>query len=537
MTRVTHIVLGRLFGGVRVQRLLLLFALGSALALLAAVPSFTPLPGIDSGIFLYAARAIVHGAVPYRDLWDNEPLGIFLIDALGLCIGDGSRWGVWALEWISLWTAAMVGFKVLRTAFGEVPALFAIACWLPAVALSFQGGNFTEEFVLPLQFASLVLFQRISIAPIRLIDAILVGILGALAFELKPNAIGVWLAISIWSVGHFWSRRMLAPLFKLAAGGIVGALVVWLPLVVWLYRNGALAPFWDQAFRYNFIYSENATWVDRAHCIYAHFRFMTPAGLSLLVLPGWVLAIYLRALHPDLLRVTAAHLLSLATVAFPLETALVSTTPDIYFHHFLVPLATWTILLAFVAWVALSGRTLVSQGLHLPVLRGPIVTLCALTLVAWRAGALATWHTLRTPDDQRQIVLQYILLNSNRGDNVLTWGLSAALDFAAARREPSRYYHEFPLSTHGYVTPHQLDLFKSDLEQHKPALIIDSSVQSGRLPPMDANDRNLWIAESSAQWRAQLAVMMLPIFRYVQENYRVSAKLGPERWVVYRRIH
>jgi hypothetical protein len=264
---------------------------------------------------------------------------------------------------------------------------------------------------------------------------------------------------------------------------------------------------------------------------------MTPAGLSLLVLPGWVLAIYLRALHPDLLRVTAAHLLSLATVAFPLETALVSTTPDIYFHHFLVPLATWTILLAFVAWVALSGTTLVSQGLHLPVLRGPIVTLCALTLVAWRAGALATWHTLRTPDDQRQIVLQYILLNSNRGDNVLTWGLCAALDFAAARREPSRYYHEFPLSTHGYVTPHQLDLFKSDLEQHKPALIIDSSVQSGRLPPMDANDRNLWIAESSAQWRAQLAVMMLPIFRYVQENYRVSAKLGPERWVVYRRIH
>lgn len=515
----------------------LLFAVGAALALFAAIPSFTPLPGIDSGSFLYAAQAFIHGAVPYRDFWVNWPPGIYLIDALGLWIGNGSRWGVWTVEWISLLTSAILGFRALRRAFGEGPALFAIACWLAAVARSFQGGNFAEEFVLPLQFASLVLFMRISTPAFRLIDAVEVGILGALAFAFKPNAVGLWLAIGIWSIGHFWSQRRWVPPFKLAAGAIAGALIVWLPFAFWFYSEGALAPLWDQAFRYNFVFIGHAGWAERVRCVYAQFRFMAPAGLSLLVLAGWSLATYLLTFHRTLLGAKAVDLLSLAVIALPLETALATASGDIYFHHFLVPLSIWAVLLAFVAWVVLNGQALVTQGLQLPVLRRPVATLVALAIVAWVAGALATLNTLRTPDDQRQLALQYILDNSSPGDTILTWGLTAALDFASVRDEPSSYYNEFPLSTRGYVTPRKIDLFRSDLNQRKPLLIIDSSVQSGRLPPMDPSDRQQWIAGPSSQWRMQLALMMAPIFRYVHDNYRVSARLGPERWVVYERIH
>ena len=515
----------------------LLFALGAALALFTAIPSLTALPGIDSGIFLYAAHAVIHGAVPYRDFWDNKPPGIYLIDALGLWIGNGSRWGVWTLEWISLWAAAMLGFRALQRAFGEGPALFAIACWLAAVARSFQGGNFAEEFVLPLQFASLLLFLRISTPAFRLIDAAGVGMLGALAFALKPNAIGLWIAIGIWSVGYFWSQRRWIPPFKLAAGAVVGALVTWLPFGFWFYRKSALAQLWDQAFRYNFVYTEHADWADRLRCSYAQFRFMAPAGLSLLVLAGWGLATYVLAFRRTLLRATAVNLLSLAVIALPLETLLASASGDIYFHHFLVPLSTWAILLAFVAWVALNGQALIAQGPQLPILRRPVAILGAAVLVAWIAGEISALNTLRTPDDQRQLALQYIRDNSRPGDTILTWGLTAALDFAAERDEPSRYYHEFPLSTRGYITPRKLDSFRSDLVLRKPLLIIDSSVQSGRLPPIDANDRQQWIGGPSAEWRTQLATMMLPIFRYVHDNYRVSARLGPARWVVYERIH
>jgi len=514
----------------------LLFALGSALALFAAVPSFTRLPGVDSGIFLYAAQAIVHGAVPYRDVWDNKPPGIYLVDALGLLIGAGSRWGVWTLEWISLWTAAMLGFRALRRAFGEGAALFAIACWLAAVARALEGGNFPEEFVLPLQFASLLFFQRISRPAIRLIDAAVIGILGALAFALKPNAIGLWLAIGVWSAGHSWSQRRWSPLFRLAIGAITGALIAWLPFVLWLYRNGALGPLWDQAFHYNFVYTERAAWYERIRCCYAQFRYMAPAGLSFLVLGGWAVAIYFLALRRTLLAATDVHLVSLAVIALPLETAFASTTPDRYYHHFLVPLSTWTVLLAFVAWIALNIRALAPGGLQFAVFRRPTAALGALAVVAWIAGARSTWNILRIPDEERQLALQYIVDNSSPGDTILTWGLTAALDFVSLRHEPSRYYHEFPLCTPGYVTMQEVGLFRSDLVQHKPLLIIDSSAETGRLPPIDVNDREQWIGGPSTQWRTQLATMMLPIFRYVNDNYRVCARLG-KSWTVYERIH
>ena len=138
--------------GERQPRFLKLFlALGAALALFVAIPSVTPIPGIDSGIFLYGAQTILHGAVPYRDFWENKPPGIYFIDAVGLWLGGGSRWGIWALEWISLWLAACFGFQAIREAFGNIPALFAGASLLAAFARVFQGGNFTEEYALPLQ--------------------------------------------------------------------------------------------------------------------------------------------------------------------------------------------------------------------------------------------------------------------------------------------------------------------------------------------------------------------------------------------------
>ena len=42
---------------------------------------------VDDQMFGYFGWRIAHGAVPYKDVWDNKPPGIYWINALGFLIG------------------------------------------------------------------------------------------------------------------------------------------------------------------------------------------------------------------------------------------------------------------------------------------------------------------------------------------------------------------------------------------------------------------------------------------------------------------
>src|SRR5687768_898621 len=77
-----------------------------------SMPSRVPVPLRDSGVFLYTAWRMLDGEVPYRDVWDHKPPAIYVIDALGLVLGGGTLWGVWALEALALVSAAVVGYAV-----------------------------------------------------------------------------------------------------------------------------------------------------------------------------------------------------------------------------------------------------------------------------------------------------------------------------------------------------------------------------------------------------------------------------------------
>ena len=76
--------------------------------LIPAMPLGQRIPSRDPGVFLYIGAQILDGKVPYRDIWDHKGPVIYYIDALGLLLGRGSEWGVWALQFTGLWSAIVV---------------------------------------------------------------------------------------------------------------------------------------------------------------------------------------------------------------------------------------------------------------------------------------------------------------------------------------------------------------------------------------------------------------------------------------------
>ena len=54
--------------------------------------------GRDSGAYIYIGSHILRGEPPYLTAWDSKPPGIFLLDAVGLWLGKGTRWGIWLIS-------------------------------------------------------------------------------------------------------------------------------------------------------------------------------------------------------------------------------------------------------------------------------------------------------------------------------------------------------------------------------------------------------------------------------------------------------
>jgi hypothetical protein len=218
-------------------------------------PAVQMTPGRDSGIYLYTGWQINQGKILYSEVWDHKPPLIFFIEAAGLGLGNGSVWGVWALQ-VAFVSAAFVLAAGLLMQFSTVLEAGGIAA--AGILLLFSvlhGGNFTEEYALPFQFGAILLFFLAERKGYNFWRSFGMGMLLAMAFHLRQNLIGVGIAIGLVMVLRGLFTRKAGewlPLLPMAAGfGLVAGL--W---IVFFAAQGALGDYWDAAFAYNFYYSD-----------------------------------------------------------------------------------------------------------------------------------------------------------------------------------------------------------------------------------------------------------------------------------------
>lgn len=135
--------------------LYLLFAVSAFAGALVFSPSTSPLYsdwGYDSAMFQTIGKYWTQGLLPYVSLFDHKGPIIFFINALGYLMGG--RGGVFAIQILCLAVCEYFAYKIMRLRFGK-PLSFILALALPLVlSATWQEGNTTEEYILPLLFAS-----------------------------------------------------------------------------------------------------------------------------------------------------------------------------------------------------------------------------------------------------------------------------------------------------------------------------------------------------------------------------------------------
>jgi len=504
--------------------------------LLYAYPALQPFPNIDSGVFLYTAWRILDGEVPYRDIWDHKPPAVFFIDALGLWIGGRSAWGVWALELLAVAGAVALAYALMRRVFGPLGAGLACVVWVARVPALAADGNFTEEYALPLQWLALCVFFDAERRGRYGWRGLAIGFMGAVAFLLRQNLVGVWLAIGLYlllcAIAERRPGRVLRPLLLMFLGAVLGVL----PVVAYLAYHKALPAFWDAAFVYNRAYS----WMDLYGLLSsAGAGLKGLAGLSLTMLAGWLLGLYSVLGYRQSLA-TRSPVVAVAVLALPLEVLLAGVSGRRYWHYYLAWLPAAGLLTALFFW-SLETRQLplwrwrasrAKGSLLGPRLYAIAVALAFMAVILVPRSMAAMAGDARWQEQRKAFLAAtaYVRETTAPHDTVLMWGAESGVNWAAGRRSPTRFVYQYPLYMPGYQRGELVREFLADIRARKPALIIDAASINLAVPPIDAEARKARLKEN---YQFLLLPEMDAVFDYITTHYQKERVLEGG-WVAYR---
>ena len=446
------------------------------LILLCLVPILLYLPVIgsplerDEGVYATIGQRLLHGDIPYRDLFDNKPPVVYAWYAFSfLVFGEGvAAPRIVAAVLLSLTTLAIFGEAQMifprRVAY-LAAASFAVATGLPFVALH---ANSEAYMVLPL-VASLAAFT-IGTRRSRLGWFVLAGALGALAAMTKQVAVWNIVALAVMAMTWRWGRaetawQRITPLLSLLAGAAGATALIAAPFFV----EGALSDFLYANISYNWVY---ASFVTFGYTV-AHLA-LGAALVSALAAPlvaGMVLGVL------TVLRRTRRHAAYLLVVWAAASAFGVASGGRFFPHYFLQLVPAMVLLTAAVV----DDRF--HQDKHHRGWKLVSAAIALLAIVSIGANGLLYLAPLRTEhrvapnviyqeqwDEASQSLGAYIAERTLPEDTIFNLGRQSQIYFYADRRPATRYFYDYAYDYDETALPVTLEA----LRETKPVYIIDS---------------------------------------------------------------
>ena len=230
--------------GTRAQPWLVFFGLLAFALLMRAQTLNNPVLGFDEQFYLLVGDRMLHGAVPYVDIFDRKPVGLFLIYAAIRKLGGD---GFVEYKLVACGFAAATSFLIYYAArpIGNVFAAIVAAClyilWLNLTGG--EGGQAQVFYNLPVLAAGILTWRTVQTHrrdALGFAAMLLVGV----AIQIKYTAVfeGVFFGIALlWA--HYQARPRL---LSLIIDGIQLASCALLPTALAMlayWRMGALQPF------------------------------------------------------------------------------------------------------------------------------------------------------------------------------------------------------------------------------------------------------------------------------------------------------
>lgn len=440
-----------------------------------ANPYLVPI-GRDNGFFLYAGARLLAGKQLYLDIWDHKGPAIFLVNALGQLLVQHSRWGVWLLEYLFIFSAFFIGYLTIKRHWGAAPALIGALTGFLVLQNTLGRGNLTEEYPLLFNFTAAYIFFRTSQKK-ALWPEVFVGALFGLAFLFRANNGGVPLSIGLAILLTGLLNQEWARTFQRLAGLALGAAVLFIVTALIFAQLGTLQAMFEAALLYNFLDTQGQ--LNLITGLVAGFKNL--GVVFYVLLAGYTTAIVKLAiaLRQKQTRTKDFELLAFLVIAWPVELTLSSLSGLKFVHYFIcwVPVA---FLLGSFAYQALSENLFSSKVLSfLPTWRANILFFL-LTMVFSIPIVLnyaVTFQALafnrQNGIDLNDRLSDFIRSTTAPNEPVLVWGGEAGINFTSGRHSPTRYNLFSRLLSDHPMNQAISERFTADVLENPPELVID----------------------------------------------------------------
>jgi len=472
-------------GGLK-RRLLALAALlaVSALPLAFLAPMLNAPFEPDEGVYGTIARGWLHGAIPYRDLWDNKGPLLFLWYAASFAWLGENVIAPRVLAGMAAGLSVPFVWATARTLFGRREAALAAGLFaLSFVNLYIQVTANAEVFML-LPLTAGLWALAMGARGGRLWWFLAAGVLTSLAMFTRQSALWAFVGYGAW-LGALFIRspeerpRLAKAAASLGIGGALGAA----PFVVYFAAHGALYDLWHAMFVFNWFRADETP---------SYMKLLPPLFGNPVPLVGglvfWALAAV--GVWRLLLRGDRAAWLVVSFLAFSEAAAQMMGR---LFPHYSVQLLPGAALAGAFGLLYVWERW--QEGRRLPA--AFVVATAGVTV-----GAAAFLYSQPTAADRFEVQYWYrdnaqdaivapqiaaVVEEMTRpGDYIYEWGKESEIYFLADRQPASRWLHKRAYKVDKSIIDEVID----DLEEKRPALILltleeDDLESGGYRPPAE----------------------------------------------------
>ncbi|MEO5357459.1 MAG: glycosyltransferase family 39 protein [Nitrospirae bacterium YQR-1] len=415
----------------------------------------------DSGVFIYCAKEIISGKLIYKEVFDHKGPVIYLINIIGLTILNGNLTGIWLIEVISLFLAALYMFKTLRFFYDDTVAVISVVFLLLTLTPLLEGGNLTEEYALPFTALSGYILTGYTARQRTMgyTDTLLVAVCFTLTFLLRPNLVPLWVGFAVVICFSLIRERKYNDVLRYSLTAITGVFLTVLPFIVYAVKKNILSDaifcFWE----FNIAYS-NTTLAKIISGAYKSTESVSKTSLMILVfIYMWHVALNFKKQDNKPLH-TAVFLNIFLTMFISCGLS------DRGFDHYAIayiPVVCVAVAMCFSAISKYAKTVIFPVGIML----------------------ILTWHALvmhyylinyaYIPKPYITQVVNFIQNTTGKDDRIAVIGNDSKLYFMSERASCSKYHYLSTILHVAEVSNVILREFCSDLTTKRPKLIVVES--------------------------------------------------------------
>ncbi|MDM4761501.1 glycosyltransferase family 2 protein [Galbitalea sp. SE-J8] len=455
-------------------------------ALAVVVVAYLPLAvaGVitrDSGVFTYTGRVMVMGGMPYVDSWDHKGPITYLVNALAWSTGLGIR-GVIVLEALWLLAGLVALAAIWRRVLGAAPICIGIVLVGASYVGTYEGGNFTETWLFPLQ---LVAYSLTAVALLRrgrtlppgpaVGLGVVLGLAAAFAALTRVNnGIGIGVVILVLLVRIRRPARIRFAIALVATGAAIVA-----PVLVWLGARHALPAMIDEYVGYSVAYSAQDVGT-RAGAIstFVQSLIFTPSGIAgIAVLTAVVVVggVRRRLAARDGAGLAGSTVFAVIALAFLADAASQLVAHRAYVHYAVTALAALAVL-PLIAWS--GNRGVAPTRPDRKALASSAVAVLALAVVFGSTG-VAAYDRVRAmlsngvfvAGSYQNAIVDYVDAHTDADQRVLVHGAETWILSAADRTSVTPITYLLPVAVGYGDLPER---YRRDIEADPPALIVEA---------------------------------------------------------------